>query len=68
MKNNLSTILIVLSAVMLAVGIAVDVLAWFGVLASEEPPVVVHLSTWALIFAGSGNLLTAIVNKKVEGK
>lgn len=53
---------------MLIIGIVVDILAWFKVVAAGEPPVVLHLSTGALIFAGAGNLLTAILNKKIEGK
>lgn len=61
-------LLIGLSIAMLVAGITVDVLAWFKIIAKDEPPVVLHLSTSALIFSGAGNLLTAIVNKHVEDK
>jgi hypothetical protein len=62
----MNKLIIGLSLLMLAIGIGVDLLAWFGVLAAGEPPVVVHLSTGALIFSGAGNVLTALVNREVK--
>lgn len=44
---------------MLVGGVVADGLVWFGWLAAEEPPTVVHLSTWALVFAGLDAVLIA---------
>lgn len=44
---------------MLVVGVAADLAVWFGWLAADEPPTVVHLSTAALIFAGLDGVLVA---------
>lgn len=44
---------------MLLAGICADLSVWLGWLAAEEPPTVVHLSTWALIFAGLDAVLIA---------
>lgn len=51
---------------MLFGAIIVDMLAWFQIIAKDEPPVVLHLSTFALIYAAVGNVLTASVNKEVK--
>lgn len=57
---------ILVSYAMIAGGILVDALAWFKVIAATEPPLVVHLSTFALIFSGYGNVISAQINRKVE--
>lgn len=44
---------------MLCAGVVADALAWLGWLAASEPPTVVHLSTWALIFSGLDAVLIA---------
>lgn len=44
---------------MLVAGVAADLAVWLGLLAAEEPPTVVHLSTWAPIFAGLDAVLIA---------
>lgn len=62
----MTKVIIGLSILMLAIGITVDLLAWFGVVAAGEPVVIVHLSTFALIFSGAGNVLTALVNREVQ--
>jgi hypothetical protein len=46
-----------LAVVMVAVGSTLDVLVWFHLVAQKEPPLVVHLSTWALIFTGLVGIL-----------
>lgn len=61
-----STLILVLSLVMLIGAIIVDMLAWFQIIAKDEPKVVLHLSTFALIFSAIGNVLTANVNKEVK--
>lgn len=62
----MNKLIIGLSVLMLAIGLTVDALAWFGLLAAGEPQVIVHLSTFALIFSGAGNVLTALVNREVQ--
>lgn len=57
---------LVVSVLMMIGGLTVDILAWLHIVARSEPPLVVHLSTFALIFAGYGNILTAIVNKDIK--
>lgn len=54
------------SLIMLVGGITVDIMVWLKLIAQDEPPLVVHLSTFALIFAGYGNVITALVNKRVK--
>lgn len=44
---------------MLVIGLGADAAVWLGMLAAEEPPTVVHLSTWALIFTGLDGVLVA---------
>ncbi len=62
----LARIFVIISVLMMIGGITVDALAWMGKLAAEEPPVVVHLSTAALIFSGFGNVVTAVMTKKLD--
>jgi divalent metal cation (Fe/Co/Zn/Cd) transporter len=61
-----TTAYIVVSVIMVFAGVVLDVLAWMGKIAPEEPQLVLHLSIWALIFAGYGNVIIAIVNKRVK--
>jgi hypothetical protein len=58
---------IIVSVLMIAIGLGLDLLAWFHLIAKSEPPLVVHLSTAALIFSGYGNIISSQINKKVEG-
>lgn len=51
---------------MIIIGLTLDILAWCKLIAANEPPLVVHLSTFALIFSGYGNIISAQINKKVE--
>jgi hypothetical protein len=48
---------IALAVVMVIGGAAVDALVWLHLVAQKEPPLVVHLSTWALIFTGLVGIL-----------
>lgn len=43
---------IVVAWTLLTGALAVDLLAWFGVIAQNEPKFVLHLSTFALIYEG----------------
>jgi len=66
MKKYLTKSFLAVSIGMMMIGLTADVLVWLGLIAQEEPPLVVHLSTFALIFSGYGNIITAIVNKEVK--
>jgi hypothetical protein len=60
--------LIIASILMMSTGLLLDGLAWTHRIAKSEPPLVVHLSTWALIFTGYGNVISAVINKEVKEK
>jgi hypothetical protein len=47
-------------------GITLDVLAWLGLIAQNEPALVLHLSIWALIFEGFNGVQVASDRKKDE--
>ena len=71
MKRFLKTILstttfLIVSIIMVIAGFTLDILVWLKVIAKEEPPLVVHLSTAALYFSGYGNVIMSIVNKRVK--
>lgn len=46
-----------LSWATLLVGVVLDLLVWFRKIATKEPPLVLHLSCWALIWTGLTNVL-----------
>lgn len=46
-----------LAVAVLIAALVLDILAWLHVIAKTEPTVVLHLSTWALIYAGLTALL-----------
>lgn len=58
--------LIVGSCLMMLAGLSLDALVWLHLIAKNEPRLVLHLSTWALIFSAYGNILMAKVNKEVK--
>lgn len=66
MKTALTKSFLIISILMVAGGLAVDTLVWLKLIAQDEPPLVVHLSTFALIFSGYGNVITAVVNKEMK--
>lgn len=66
MKTLLTKSFLAISILMVVGGITVDVLVWMKLIAEDEPPLVVHLSTFALIFSGYGNVITAVVNKEMN--
>jgi hypothetical protein len=47
------------AVVFMAGALALDALAWGGVVARHEPKLVLHLSTWALIYSAYTMLLVA---------
>lgn len=66
MKTALTKSFLIISILMMAGGLAVDILVWLKLIAQDEPPLVVHLSTFALIFSGYGNVVSAVLNKKMD--
>lgn len=63
-KELLAVVFLIISILMMVAGLALDILAWMGVVAKGEPVLVLHLSTWAIITAGFGNVIISIVNKE----
>lgn len=57
---------LVISILMMLGGIILDIMIWLKLAASDEPQLVLHLSTFALIFTGFGNIVSAVVNKRLE--
>lgn len=55
-----------ISILMMVGGIVVDIMVWLKMIAPDEPPLVLHLSTAALIFSGFGNIVSAVVNKRLD--
>lgn len=43
----------------ITIGILIDLTAWLGFAAKDSDPFVLHLSTWALIYAGFAALVAA---------
>lgn len=60
--------LIIVSYAMMLGGLIGLILGLFKIVAKDEPPIVLAISWLALVFAGYGNILTSIVNRKVEKK
>lgn len=54
---SLKTARIILAILMTLYGAVLEALAWMGRLATEEPPVVLHLSIQAILFTGVTALL-----------
>lgn len=52
-----------LSWTLLVVAFVLDLLAWLHVIAKKEPPVVLHLSTWAIIYSAYTAVLVAERNR-----
>lgn len=51
---------LVVSVIFLAGGVVVDVLAWMGKLGEGEPPLVLHLSTAAIIGSGISGVIATL--------
>lgn len=49
---------------MLAGGVVLTVGRMMGVLGADEPPLVFHMSAWALIVSGYGNVLVSVVRQE----
>jgi hypothetical protein len=59
--------LIIVSYTMMLGGLIGLILGLLKILAKEEPPIVLAISWLALVFAGYGNILTAVINKNMKG-
>lgn len=49
---------------MMVGGIALTLGRLLSVIGSEEPPLVFHMSAWALVVSGYGNILVSVTRKE----
>lgn len=61
---SLGTLERLLAWIFLIGALAIDIAAWTGLVAKDEPQFVLHLSTWALIYAA----FTAVMVTQKESK
>lgn len=54
---------LVLSTLMFLGGVALSIGRVVGLIGQGEPPLVFHMSAWALIVSGYGNILVSVVRK-----
>src|SRR6187402_1133319 len=55
---------LVLSVIMFLLGIFLTVGRMVGAIGQEEPALVFHMSAWALIVSGYGNILVSVVRQE----
>ena len=53
-----------LSVIMFGVGVVLTIGRLLGVLGAGEPSLVFHMSAWALIVSGYGNILVSVVRQE----
>ena len=55
---------LVLSVIMFMAGVVLTVGRGVGLIGQEEPALVFHMSAWALIVSGYGNILVSVVRQE----
>lgn len=55
---------LVLSVLMFGAGVALSIGRMIGAIGADEPPLLFHMSAWALIVSGYGNILVSVVRQE----
>lgn len=58
------TINLGISILMFAAGLVLTIGRLFGLVGVDEPPLVFHMSAWALVVSGYGNILVSVTRKE----